>query len=80
MDIALKTPGEAKPLHLRKDFTVADRIRSGDTVPLLGTTLKLGSEKSALDADLLLFLTPTLRTDRPEPDQNPVGKAPEPKP
>src|SRR5206468_771451 len=55
--------GQFKPLRIHRSFSNANRIRNGDTMQLTGSTFRLGSGKSALTADMLLYLTPRIGPD-----------------
>jgi len=64
-DITYRLPGESHFQHLRNKFTGSGRYLSGDTTVLSSIVLKSKDGKSQQsDAELLIFLTPTLLQPR----------------
>ncbi len=80
LDYAWNTPKGAPIFQFHDTFTGTLRGRSGETMVLNGSTIKLGSGKSdSADLEVLLFFTPTLvDSEHPTGEINPgSGSKPE---
>ena len=63
IDLTWKAPGHPQPLRIHNTYNSNARARSGDTVSVSGSILKFGGDKGQTEAELLLFLTPTIETN-----------------
>lgn len=57
LEFTYRLPGSSAPLHLRKEFSGADRMRSGNTVVITSAIQKFGEGKSTESVEMLVFLT-----------------------
>jgi hypothetical protein len=65
LDLTYRIPGTAAPVHLHNTFNGAGRFRSGESMPLARTVLRLGGSKSSMrEGELRIFLTPTILKER----------------
>lgn len=65
IDFQCRVPGNPNALRIHNTYKTTATVRNGDTANVTGSVTKSGGKTNGSDAEVLLFLTPTIQADRP---------------